>query len=266
MSAGRVVGARATVLLAVAVLASGCRIMIEQLIFYPDPYVGEPPPGVVERWLTAADGTRIHAWQATRQSPTAYLVWSHGNGGNIDGRADVLLALAARGFDVLAYDYRGYGKSEGRPTEAGVYLDAEAAFDAERERGVPASRIVCFGESLGGAVSIHLASRRPCAAVVVVSTFTNLRDLARFHYGPLGQFAGVRFDSLSIVGGLTVPFFAAHGDQDEIVPYPLGERLFAAAPSPKQFLPIAGAHHNDIFAAPAVLDGIAAFISAHVKR
>ncbi len=240
--------------------------MIEQLIFFPDRTIGGPPRGVVERWLTAADGTRVHAWQATRPNATASLVWSHGNGGNIDGRVDVLLALAARGFDVLAYDYRGYGKSEGRPSEARVYLDAEAAFDAELARGVPASRIVCFGESLGGAVSIHLATRRPCAAVVVVSMFTNLRDVARFHYGPLGRFAGVRFDSLSLVGELSAPFFGAHGDRDEVVPYELGERLFAAAREPKQFLPVPGAHHNDVFAAPALLDGIAAFVAGHVKR
>ncbi len=265
MSATFAAGTRLAALLAIVVFASGCPSVIEQLIFFPDPFVGDPPPGVVERWLAAADGTRIHAWQATHPNATASLVWSHGNAGNISGRGDMLLALAARGFDVLAYDYRGYGKSEGRPTEAGVYLDAEAAYDAEIARGVPASRIVCFGESLGAAVSIHLATRRRCSAVAVVSPFTNLRDVARFHYGPFGHFAGARFDSLSIVGKLGVPFFAAHGDRDEVVPYELGERLFAAAPRPKQFLRVPGAHHNDIFAVPMVLDGIAAFVAAHVK-
>jgi pimeloyl-ACP methyl ester carboxylesterase len=104
-------------------------------------------------------------------SARATLVWSLGNAGNIAGRADVLLALVSHGFDVLAYDYRGYGKSQGRPSEAGVYLDAAAAFDSERAYGTPSSRIVCFGESLGGAVSIRLATERPCAAVVVVSAF-----------------------------------------------------------------------------------------------
>jgi uncharacterized protein len=248
----------------VAAELSGCRAMIDRLVFFPDPFVGNPPAGVEERWLTAADGVRLHAWAARSASPRATLVWSHGNGGNIAGRASVLLALASRGFDLLAYDYRGYGKSQGRPSEAGVYLDAAAAFDSERARGTPASRIVCFGESLGGAVSIHLATERPCAAVVVVSTFTNLRDVARIHYGSFGLLAGSRFDSAALVSRLSVPFLAIHGDRDAIVPYTLGERLFALAREPKRFLRVPGAGHDDIFDYPSVIDEIARFVAAHV--
>jgi len=248
----------------VAAQLSGCGAMIDRLVFFPDSFVGDPPAGVEERWLTAADGVRLHAWAARSASARATLVWSHGNAGNIAGRADVLAALAARGFDVLAYDYRGYGKSEGRPSEAGAYLDAAAAFDSERARGTPASRIVCFGESLGGAVSIHLATERPCAAVVVVSSFTSLRDVARVHYGSLAFLAGRRFDSAALVGRLSVPFFAAHGDRDAIVPYALGERLFALAREPKQFLRVPGANHNDIFERASVIDAIARFVGAHV--
>jgi fermentation-respiration switch protein FrsA (DUF1100 family) len=254
--------ARLAVALAVTLL--GCCGMIERLVYFPDRSMTEPPAGVAERWLTAADGTRIHAWQALHANPAAAIVWSHGNAGNVSSRADVVSALAARGFEVLAYDYRGYGKSDGRPSEAGLHLDAEAAFDAEIARGVPASNIVCFGESLGGAVSIHLATRRPCAAVVVVATFTTLRDVARFHYGPLGHFAGGAFDSLSLAPSLSVPLFAAHGDRDEVVPYALGERLFDAVPSPKRFLRLEGVHHNDVFDSTVLLDGIAEFVNEHV--
>ena len=232
---------------------------LDGLIFFPDRHVPAPPPGVAERWITTADGVRLHAWYADGGSSAPVLVWSHGNGGNIADRGEVLVALAARGVSVLAYDYRGYGKSDGRPTEAGAYLDAEAAYDAERARGVPAARIVAFGESLGGAVSIHLATRRPCAAIVVVSTFTTLRDVGRRHYGPLAALAGSRFDSASRIGKLTVPLFVAHGDRDEIVPFVLGEQLHAAAPEPKQFFRVAGAHHNDVFAGPGLLDAIVRF-------
>ena len=240
--------------------------MIDRLVFFPDPFVGDPPSGVEERWITTSDGVRLHAWYAPHPEATASLVWSHGNGGNIDGRGDVLVALAARGFNVLAYDYRGYGKSAGRPTEAGVYLDAEAAYDSERERGVPANHIICFGESLGGAVSLQLASRRPCAAVIVVSTFTSLRDVARSHYGPFASLAGNRFDSVSRVERLTVPFFAAHGDQDAIVPYSLGERLYAAAREPKRFVRVTGAGHNDIFQHAVVIEEIARFAREQAAR
>ncbi len=244
----------------VAVLgAVGCsRVPIDRLIFLPDRSVpDDPPPGVEERWLTAADGVRLHAWYAPAPGPT--LVWSHGNAGNIACRADVLHGLAARGLAVLAYDYRGYGKSEGRPTEAGVYRDALAAYDSERAWGVPARRIIAFGESLGGAVSIRLATERPCAGVAVVATFTTMRDVGRFHYGPLAMLVGSRFDSLAHVPGLGVPFLVAHGDADEVVPFELGEQLFAAAHEPKQFLAARGAHHNDVLGTPGVLDAIVRF-------
>lgn len=247
-----------------ATLLSGFLVMIDRLVFFPDPFVGDPPAGVEERWLTAADGVRLHAWVARSVSARATLVWSHGNAGNIAGRADVLLALVSHGVDVLAYDYRGYGKSQGRPSEAGVYLDAAAAFDSERAHGTPPSRIVCFGESLGGAVSIRLATERPCAAVVVVSAFTSLREVARIHYGSLAFLAGARFDSTDLVGRLSVPFFAVHGDRDAIVPYALGEELFALAREPKRFLRVPGAGHNDIFEYPSVIDEIVRFVAAHV--
>jgi len=252
-------------LIVLATLLSGCELMIDRLVFYPDPHVGEPPPGVTVRWLTTADGVRLHAWYARHAETGPSLVWSHGNGGNIDGRGEVLVELASRGMNVLAYDYRGYGRSEGRPTESGVYLDAEAAFDSERESGVPPSRIVCFGESLGGAVSIHLATRRACAAVAVVSTFTSLREIARVHYGPLGSLAGARFDSRALLGKIGVPFFAAHGDEDELVPYTLGEELFAAAREPKRFVRVPGAGHNDVFSYRPLLDAIAEFVAEHSR-
>lgn len=240
-------------------LALVASMLLDQLIFFPDPLVPAAPPGVEERWITASDGVRLHAWYAAPAAPAATLVWSHGNGGNIGGRAEVLLALAEAGLAVLAYDYRGYGKSAGRPSEAGVHLDALAAYDSLRSSGIPAERLIAFGESLGGAVSIRLATERPCAGVAVVSTFTRLADVARVHYGPLAAMAGGRFDSLARVGRLRVPLLIAHGDRDEIVPYELGTALFAAAPEPKRFVALPGAHHNDVFGAPGLIEAIAAF-------
>jgi fermentation-respiration switch protein FrsA (DUF1100 family) len=234
-------------------------VLLDQLIFFPDRSVPAPPAGVEERWLTASDGVRLHAWYVAAPAEAPMLVWSHGNGGNVAGREALLLELAARGVGVLAYDYRGYGRSEGRPTEAGVYLDAEAAYDSERARGTAAARIVAGGESLGGAVAIRLATRRSCAAVAVVSTFTRLQDVARCHYGPLAVLVGGRFDSLRCLPALTVPLLVAHGDRDQIVPFVLGERLYAAARSPKRFVRVDGAHHNDVFTSDELLDALAAF-------
>jgi hypothetical protein len=245
-------------LVALAAVASG-RLVLENLIFFPDRLMPPAPRGVVDRFITTADGVRIHAWHVAPPAATATLVWSHGNGGNIGNRAEILLELAARNLAVLAYDYRGYGRSEGTPDEAGVYRDSEAAYDDLRSLGVPADEIVCFGESLGGAVSIRLATERPCAGVAVVATFPSLREVARFHYGLPGVAVGNRFDALSRLARLGVPLFVAHGDQDEIVPYELGERVFAAASEPKHFLRVRGATHNDVLGYPELLDAIAVF-------
>lgn len=234
-------------------------MLLEALIFQPDREVPRAPRGVEERWITTADGVRLHAWFAAGRAEGPTLVWSHGNGGNIAGRADVLLALARAGLNVLAYDYRGYGKSGGRPTEAGVYRDAEAAYDHLRGNGVRAQRIVSFGESLGGAVSIRLATTRPCASVAVVSTFTRMRDVAYHHFGLAALIVGSQFDSLARLRRLTVPLFVAHGDRDEVVPFALGKQLYNAAPEPKRFLTVTGAHHNDVFWSTELLDAIVAF-------
>jgi hypothetical protein len=246
-------------------------MLLDRLIFLPDAVVPDPPPGVEERGITTDDGMRLHAWYApvtasappTARAPGAgdapVLVWSHGNGGNIGNRVDVVLALQARGVSVLAYDYRGYGRSQGRPSEAGVYCDARAAYDSERVRGTPPGRIVCFGESLGSAVTLRLATERPCAGVVLVAPFTTLADVACWHYGLLGRLAGSRFDAAASVKRLAVPLLVAHGDRDEIVPFELGERLFAAAPEPKRFVRVRGAHHNDVLDEPSLLDAITGF-------
>ena len=222
----------------------------------------ETPAGIEDRWVTAADGVRIHGWyarapHASPQTPT--LLWAHGNGGNIGGRYEIQAALARKGVNVLAYDYRGYGRSEGRPTEAGAYLDSRAMFDSLVHAGVPPTQIICFGESLGGAVTIELATERPCAGIAVVSTFTTIGDVARDHFGGLGFLAAGIFDSASRIQQIEVPFFAAHGDRDEVVGFPLGQALFAAAPEPKEFLHVKNAGHNDIFLYPGVIDSIVAF-------
>ncbi|MDG2308464.1 MAG: alpha/beta hydrolase [Candidatus Binatia bacterium] len=257
-------------LLAPAVLTAGFSLpLVDRLVFFPDRAMPDTPAGVEDRWITTEDGIRIHAWYLAAPEPDAPTVlWAHGNGGNIGGRYEVQATLARRGLNVLAYDYRGYGRSEGSPSEAGAYLDSHAVFDSLTASGVPASEIVCLGESLGGAVTIELAMARPCAGVAVVSTFTTIADVARSHYGPLAFLAAGIFDSKARVGGLRVPYFGAHGDRDEIVDFALGEALFVAAPEPKEFLRIDGAGHNDIFQYPQVADGIAAFARrvSHIAR
>ena len=248
-----------TLLLFAVLFAFSC-MLIDALIYIPSRGSAPPPPGVEERTITTSDDVRLHAFYAPPPEAGApVILWSHGNAGNITMRADVLQILAARGLGVLAYDYRGYGASEGRPNEHGLYLDAEAAYDSLRADGISAERIVCYGESLGSGVSVELARRRPCAALVLLAPFTSLNDVARHHYGPLSRVIATRFPSLSRIGELRLPLLVIHGDLDEVVPFPLGERLFAAANEPKRFVRVPGAYHNDLFDHPIVIDAIADF-------
>jgi fermentation-respiration switch protein FrsA (DUF1100 family) len=148
--------------------------------------------------------------------------------------------------DVLLLDYRGYGLSEGRPSEDGVYADARAGLAyLAKTRGIPPERTVVFGRSLGGAVAVELAQERPLAGLVLESTFTSVDDMARRMLGPFARFVGGGFASLERIPRLRAPLLFFHGDRDDIVPIDLGRALFAAAPEPKRFEVIAGAGHND---------------------
>jgi fermentation-respiration switch protein FrsA (DUF1100 family) len=175
------------------------------------------------------------------------LLWFHGNAGNLSHRADLMLTLAKTPAQVFIVDYRGYGRSEGRPSEKGLYLDAEAAWRyLTNERKVVPGRIVLFGDSLGSAVAIDLATRVPAAGLIVQSGFTSARDMAARHFPFVPRpLVRTRMDSLAKIPTVQGPKLFIHSPQDEVVPYELGRRLFEAAGEPKRFLEIPGASHND---------------------
>jgi len=204
--------------------------------------------------FASADGERLHGWWVPAAGePRAHVLFLHGNAGNIGDRVPHVELLAGAGLDVLAFDYRGYGRSSGRPSERGTYLDARAALAELRRRpGVDPRRIVYLGESLGGAVALELALHAPPAALVLQSTFTSIRDMARLHY-PLIPRAAVpdAYPSLRLVTGLRAPLLCLHGDRDEIVPLLHGEALCDAAPEPKRMHVLAGVAHNDVLARAA---------------
>jgi pimeloyl-ACP methyl ester carboxylesterase len=197
------------------------------------------------------DGERLHAWWIPASAPAiAHVLFCHGNGGNIGDLIPHVALLSAAGFDVLAFDYRGYGRSSGRSSEHGTYRDARAAREALlRQDGVDPARIVYFGESLGGAVALGLALERPPAGLILQSTFTSVRDIARLHY-PLIPRALVpdAYPSLRRICELQAPLLVLHGDDDRLVPLMDGEALFEAAPGPKRIEVFAGVGHNDLLA------------------
>jgi len=199
--------------------------------------------------FTAGDGERLHGWWVAARAPSiGHVLLCHGNAGNVGDRVLHLELLSAVGFDVLAFDYRGYGRSSGRPSERGTYLDARAARDAllSRDR-IDAARVLYLGESLGGAVALALALELPPAGVILQSTFTSVRDMARVHY-PFVPPALVpdAYPSLRLIRRLQAPLLVLHGERDEIVPLMHGEALVEAAPAPKRMHVFPDVGHNDL--------------------
>jgi hypothetical protein len=231
------------------VVAGGLIVLFEtRLIYFPSRAHDATPAGLglrsEEVWLRAEDGVRLHAWFLPVPDARLTVLLSHGNGGNISHRLDRALLVQSRlGASVFLYDYRGYGSSEGSPDEAGTYRDVRSAYEyLVAEKKVDPARLVLFGESLGSAVALDLALERPAAALVLESPFTSVPDMARTTaFAPLAPFVRTRYDNLGKIARLRMPLLVLHGDQDEIVPFAQGRRLFEAAPLPKRFFAIPGA-------------------------
>ena len=227
--------------------------MENQLIFFPSRYpAGEWEPAGIkyeDAWFTSEDGVKLHGWYVPCEKSRAVILFCHGNAGNITHRAGVLEILHDYvGASVMIFDYRGYGRSEGKPSGDGVLSDARAAraWLAEREK-IPENEIVLLGESIGGAVAADLAARDGAKGLVLESTFDALPEVAAFHYPwlPVRWAMRTRLDSASIINKYKGPLLQSHGDADRIVPMRFGRRLFDAAGGPKQFLKLPGHGHND---------------------
>lgn len=228
----------------------------KQFIFFPDKY----PSGyynessrisdLVDCWMTTEDSVKLHGWYASSNKAIATLVIAHGNAGNISHRLELMSALQQSGFNVLMFDYRGYGRSEGSPNEDGIYKDGRAAFDYVRLLPqVDSQRIILWGTSLGGAVAADVALHRPAAGLILESTFTSIKDMAAIHYPflPARYLLSTKLNSIDKISQVHIPVLVIHGTQDGIVPIRLGREMFAAANEPKEFYEIPNADHNDTY-------------------
>jgi fermentation-respiration switch protein FrsA (DUF1100 family) len=256
---------------AIAALLALLWVGQRRLMYFPDGRVSAPREvglaGVESVRFPTADGLELAGWfvPAGAEAKATVLVFN-GNAGNRAYRAPLATALAAHGFNVLLFDYRGFGGNPGSPTEIGLAADARAARDYLADRpDVGAARVVYFGESLGTGVAVALAAEQPPAALILRSPFTSMADVGAYHYPilPVRLLLRDRFASRDTIGHVRAPVLVIAGDRDEIVPLEHSRRLYDAAPSPKELVIIKGASHNDdeLLAGEEMIQAIVRFLS-----
>jgi fermentation-respiration switch protein FrsA (DUF1100 family) len=259
---GNFVWGRVTVLLVGVLIAYVsvlflARIFETHLIFFPD-YEGRltgnwHPKGlpVEDVWLNSPGEIKLHAWWIPNPRAGLTFIAFHGNAGNISQRAEVYRFLSELPVNVLAVEYRGYGRSEGTPNEAGLYLDAQAGLDyLVHERGIPPNRIVAFGQSLGTAVAVDLATKRPLAGVILEAPFPSVRAVTSRIYPflpGLGLIAKSKFNTGGKLARPHPPVMITHCNQDPVIPFTLGQEVYQIAVEPKSFLRIEGFCHEEAF-------------------
>jgi uncharacterized protein len=201
--------------------------------------------------LSASDGVRLHAWFVPAPAARHVLLFLHGNAGNISHRLDKLAVFNDLGAAVLMLDYRGYGRSEGTPDEAGTYRDAAAAYAWLRARGMPPEQIIAYGESLGGPIAVDLAAHHQLGGLVLESAPSSVLGVARHHYPllPVAWFLSIRYDALAQIGAIHTPLLILHSPTDEVVPFFMAEQLHAAAHPPKRLIRLRGGHNDNFIVA-----------------
>jgi fermentation-respiration switch protein FrsA (DUF1100 family) len=219
--------------------------------------------------ISTKDDVRLSAWFIPTESPRAVIIFFHGNGGNISHRLDKIKILNKLALDVFIFDYRGYGLSNGSPSENGLYLDAEAVYDyLINEKETPLQKIIGYGESLGGAVVIDLASKHNMGGMIIEGCFTSVRDMAKKVIPFIPAFIlKSKFDSLGKIKDVMFPKLFFHSISDEIVPFEQGKRLYENAPEPKELVQLQGGHNDSFLVSQDVFASkIDSFISSIEKK
>jgi pimeloyl-ACP methyl ester carboxylesterase len=244
-------------------------VLQARMVFFPERNLDAAPSDIgldySDAYIDTEDGVRLHGWFIPGNGAQVVL-FLHGNAGNISHRLDSIRIFNRLGLSVLAIDYRGYGRSTGRISEKGTYADAHAAWRYLRDdQGFDASHIVLFGRSLGSAVAIELATHARPRALIAESAYTSVPDVGAHHYRllPVRLLARIRYNSLPRVAAIDCPKLFIHSPSDEIAPFRLAQRLFAAAAEPKTFLEISGDHNSGFVTSGAVyVEGLRRFLAS----
>jgi fermentation-respiration switch protein FrsA (DUF1100 family) len=227
--------------------------IINFFIFYPQSRFDDHPSSwgltCEDVCFKSADNIDLHGWFFQGENGLPLILYCHGNAGNISHCLSICEQMNERGLSIFLFDYRGYGKSKGSPTEEGIYRDGLAAYDhVLKMKGIPPQQIVPFGHSLGASVAIEIGLHRDIRALIVESAFTSMKDMAKTFiiFRPFARLLGPHYNNVGKVPHISKPKLIIHGEQDEIVPFALGKKLFDASEEPKYFFPLAGAGHNDV--------------------
>lgn len=238
-------------ILIVAVLNAWIMLQQPRMIFFPVEEFYQTPSDwgldYEDVTLTAKDGTRLHGWYLPHQGSSKALLFFHGNAGNISHRGESLAIFHRLGLNILIIDYRGYGRSQGKPSENGLHEDARAAWHyLTQVKGFNKANIVVFGRSLGGAVAAQLAAEVQPGALILESTFSSARDMAA-EVLPLMHhviFMRFRFNTQQVVKQVKSPLLVLHSIHDDIIPYHQGRKIFEAANEPRRFVRMQGDHNS----------------------
>jgi len=239
-----------TLIIAIILFVVYVRFLEETSIFYPTRSLTSTPKNVgldyEDVYFKTQDGIKLNGWFVKAPRARNTLVFFHGNAGNIGDRLDKISLFNKFGVNVFIVDYRGYGKSEGKPSEKGIYRDAAAAYDYLIARpDVTPESLIIFGVSLGGVVAVDLAANKKAACLIVDSTFSSAADIAKVIYPFVPSFLlKTKMDSMLKIQGVSVPKLFMHSRQDMTVPFELGKKLFDAANAPKEFVEIQGGHDD----------------------
>lgn len=243
------------------------RYVERQSIYFPMKEITATPDLIglpyEEIYFNASDGKRLNGWFIPNEKALFTLILCHGNAGNISHRVEKISIFHDLGLNVLVFDYRGYGKSEGSPSEQGLYEDLRAAYNyLTGERKISGRDIILFGESIGGTVAIDLARKADVRALITEGAFTSIKDMARIAFPIMPYFIfSSRFDAISKIKAVTCPKLVIHSVDDEIVPFGLGEKLYNAAEEPKRFLKIRGSHNTAFLESKEeFIEGIRSFL------
>jgi len=249
-------------------------IFQSRFVYFPIRTLSTDPSSIGLRfedvYFETEDGVTLHGWFIPHDGARGVILFCHGNAGNISHRLDSIRVFHRLGLDVFIFDYRGYGQSEGKPTERGTYEDAEAAWRylIEEHQVIP-SEVVVFGRSIGGAVGAWLAQNHKPRLLILESTFTSLRDVAAtlYPFFPVKRLLRFEYNTAEYLGGVNCPVLIIHSRNDEIMPFSQGQQLFEVAREPKTFLEISGTHNEGfITSGRHYEEGLDAFISAFISE